>query len=417
MATNDMALVQEYAQRNSEQAFAALVSRYVNLVYSVALRQVHDSHLAEDVTQGVFIILARKAKSLAPNTILSSWLCRTARNVSAHALRQQRRRQVREQEAHMESITNESDANAWDQIAPMLDEALSCLGKKEHDAVILRFFEGKEFTQVGAEMGTTEDGARMRVNRGLERLRGFFTKRGVILSGAAIAAAVSVNSVQAAPTALAVAVTTAAAKGGTVSGALMELVKGTMKTMTWVKMKFAIGMTSAILLGGSGVIIVLSAESVKQGAQTGQQAPILIVPGARVGNVVKGMTTNEVEAVLGKPEKWQGKIMVYDQRLGMSVAANKRGVTAVFCGDSLLKYPGVKAFKGHTKEGIGMESSREDVIKAFGQPTTAKPWDAGVVMQEQLEYKDLGLTFTLESHKVINILVDFRTAADSAGPQ
>jgi hypothetical protein len=95
------------------------------------------------------------------------------------------------------------------------------------------------------------------------------------------------------------------------------------------------------------------------------------------------------------------------KKLGMSVSGNKKaGVMVVFCGDSMLNYPGVKTFKGHTKEGIGMESSREDVIKAYGQPTTAKSWEPG---QEQLEYKDLGLTFTLESAKVINILVDFRT--------
>jgi hypothetical protein len=97
--------------------------------------------------------------------------------------------------------------------------------------------------------------------------------------------------------------------------------------------------------------------------------------------------------------------MVYDQKLGMSVSGTKSGVIAIFCGDSMLRYPGVKKFKGRTKEGIGMESSRADIIKAFGQPTTAKPWNSG---QEQLEYRNLGLTFTLESGKVINILVDFR---------
>ena len=109
MTSDDMALVREYAQSNSEQAFATLVSRHVNLVYSVALRQVRDPHLAEEITQSVFIILARKAKSLSPKTILSGWLCRTARYVSANTLRIQRRRQFREQEAHMQSILNEPD--------------------------------------------------------------------------------------------------------------------------------------------------------------------------------------------------------------------------------------------------------------------------------------------------------------------
>jgi len=140
MNSDDMALVREYAQSNSEQAFATLVSQHVNLVYSVALRQVRDRHLAEEITQSVFIILAGKAKSLSPKTILSGWLCRTARYVSANTLSIQRRRQFREQEAHMESILNEPEPGVWNQIAPLLDEALNCLGEKEHDAVVLRFF-------------------------------------------------------------------------------------------------------------------------------------------------------------------------------------------------------------------------------------------------------------------------------------
>ena len=104
-----MALVREYARSNSEQAFATLVSRHVNLVYSVALRQVRDPHLAEEITQGVFIILARKAESLSPKTILSGWLCRTARNVSADTLKIQLRRQSREQESQMQSSLNEPE--------------------------------------------------------------------------------------------------------------------------------------------------------------------------------------------------------------------------------------------------------------------------------------------------------------------
>ena len=159
MISDDVALLREYAQSNSEQAFAALVSRHVNLVYSVAIRQVRNPHLAEEITQGVFIILARKAKSLSPKTILSGWLCRTARNIAANTLRTERRRQFHEQESQMQSLLNEPDSTAWNQIAPLLDEALNCLGEKEHDAVVLRFFEGQDLKQVGGSLGMREDAA------------------------------------------------------------------------------------------------------------------------------------------------------------------------------------------------------------------------------------------------------------------
>ena len=214
-----MTLGRDYAQSNSEQAFTTLVSRHINLVYSVAMRQVGACHLAEEITQSVFIILAQKAKSLGPETILSGWLCRTARYVSADALKTQRRRQFREHEAQMQSILNESDSDAWNQIAPLLDESPNCLEERDHDAVELRFFDGKELKQVGAAMGLGEDAARMRVNRGIEKLRRFFSKRGVTLSATAIGGAVSANSVQAAPAGLANIITAAAFSGTTITTA------------------------------------------------------------------------------------------------------------------------------------------------------------------------------------------------------
>jgi DNA-directed RNA polymerase specialized sigma24 family protein len=109
MPNDDLTLLREYARNNFEDAFATLVSRHVNLVYSVALRSVRDAHLAEEITQAVFIILARKADSLGDKTIGSGWLCRTARYASANALTIQRRRQQREQEAYMQSTLNEAE--------------------------------------------------------------------------------------------------------------------------------------------------------------------------------------------------------------------------------------------------------------------------------------------------------------------
>src|ERR1035437_104916 len=259
MMNDDLTLLQAYARQNSEAAFAALVTRHVNLVYSVALRSVRDPHLAQEITQAVFIILARKANALGPQTILPGWLCRTARYASANALTIQRRRQHREQEAHMQSILNEPEPDAWPQIAPLLDQAMEQLGKKEHDALVLRFFEGKNFKEVGAALGASEDTARMRVNRALEKLRKFFTKRGVVSATAIIAGTISANSVQAAPVALAKSVTAVAIVKGAAAGiSTLALVKGTMKMMTWIKIKTSIILGAATLVIGGTVAIAFS---------------------------------------------------------------------------------------------------------------------------------------------------------------
>jgi RNA polymerase sigma factor (sigma-70 family) len=260
---DDLTLLQEYAARNSEAAFAALVSRHVNLVYSVACRQVGDPLLAEEITQAVFILLARKAGVLGDQVILPGWLCRTARYVGSEALRNQRRRQRREQEAHMQSLLNEPESEAWPHIAPLLDGAMETLDRKDHDALVLRFFEGKNFQEVGAALGANEDTARMRVNRALEKLRKFFTKRGVNSTTEILAGAISAHSVQAAPVALAKSATAVAlAKGSAASGSTLTLIKGALKIMAWTKAKTAvIAGAAAILTTGTSIVVVKDVHS------------------------------------------------------------------------------------------------------------------------------------------------------------
>jgi RNA polymerase sigma factor (sigma-70 family) len=261
MMSDDMTLVREFAANQSEPAFAALGERHIGLIHSAALRQVGDAHLAEEITQAVFIILVRKAATLAPKTVLSAWLYRTTRYAAADALRARRRRQAREQEAHMQSTLNQPDADAWAQLAPLLDDALAELGETDRTALVLRFFENKTAREIAGALRMEEAAAQKRVARGLEKLRKYFVKRGVTLTVTAIAGAVAANSVQAAPAGLAMKISVVVAKGAAVTTSITTIVKGTLKIMTYAKLKLAIGITAGILLAGGAVTVAVSQSS------------------------------------------------------------------------------------------------------------------------------------------------------------
>jgi RNA polymerase sigma factor (sigma-70 family) len=268
---NDMDLVREFARDHSDAAFNELVRRHLNLVYSVARRCTGNDGDAHDVTQAVFIILARKAAGLREKTLLTGWLYETTRFAAARLLRTNARRHAREQEAYMQSTLNEADkdlsrhseatADVWEKLSPHLEAAMDKLNAADRALLVLRFYENKTGPEAAALLGIREDAAHKRVTRALEKLRKVFAQRGVTLSGAAIAGAVSANSVQAAPVALVKTISAiAVAKGAAATTSTLTLVKGALKIMAWSKAKTTI-VVGAIGIFAVGTIIVAQKQS------------------------------------------------------------------------------------------------------------------------------------------------------------
>jgi RNA polymerase sigma factor (sigma-70 family) len=247
--TDSQSLLAEYARSGSDTAFRELVSRFVDLVYSTALRLVEgDTHLAEDVTQAVFVDLARQARTLSQEVRLGGWLHRHTCFAAANTMRGERRRQSRErQAAEMNALQNTPEAD-FSQVAPLLDEAINELADADRTAILLRFFERQAFHAVGAALGSNEGAARMRVNRALEKLEFLLKQRGVTTTAGALAIALAANAVQAAPAGLAVTVLTAAHLAGTTIAATATATA--IKTIAMTTMqKTVIGATLAAALG------------------------------------------------------------------------------------------------------------------------------------------------------------------------
>jgi RNA polymerase sigma factor (sigma-70 family) len=257
-STPDFDLLRQYADHGAQDAFAALVTRHVNLVYAAARRQVGDAHLAQDVTQAVFVLLAQKARSIGPNTVLAGWLYNATRYAAANARKMERRRQHHEFKGGLMSRMQRTarqggDQAQWEDVAPLLDNALARLPRRDRDAVLLKFIQGKSHRDVGAAIGVSEEAARKRIARALEQLRGFFQAKGVAVSSVAVATMLSTNAAQAAPASIAATLAGSISTAGAGSG----IAKGAAAMMVWAKAKLvaACFVAATVLAAGTGYTI------------------------------------------------------------------------------------------------------------------------------------------------------------------
>ncbi|HWA27801.1 MAG TPA: sigma-70 family RNA polymerase sigma factor [Lacunisphaera sp.] len=264
----DHELLRSYAEDQSEAAFRELVNRHINLVYAGALRRLGgDAHLAQDVTQRVFTALAAGARSLAGRPALAGWLHITTRNQAAQIVRTERRRRTREQEAckmNESEVANTSSSPDWERLRPVMDGALDELDERDREAVLLRYFEGKSFGELGARLGLSENAARMRVERALDRMHGLLARRGVTSTVGALALALAGETSIAAPAGLAATVSGAALSAGTAGGL------GLLASASATKL--------AVMVG---VVAVLAAGGIYRNSRKNQTVPA-VAPGAPV---------------------------------------------------------------------------------------------------------------------------------------
>ncbi len=245
-ASPDGDLVLAYSREGSEAAFRALVTRHVNLVYGTALRQVGDAGIAEEISQNVFVALAKKAPRLSGNQTLAGWLHRTTLLEAKARIRAELRQKRRDQTAAELAIAAREGGSAADALAPLLDEGLLNLREADRMALVLRFLEQRSLREVGAMMGVDEDAARKRVARALEKLTQFFRKRGFAVTASLVATLESAGQA-AAPAGLIISATQAGVTATAASGGTSSLIT-LLNSATHAKVAVACALVAAVPL-------------------------------------------------------------------------------------------------------------------------------------------------------------------------
>lgn len=356
--TESQQLLTEYVKTGSETAFHDLVTRYVDLVHSAAVRLVNgDTHLAEDVTQTVFADLAKLARTLSRDVMLGGWLHRHTCHVASKTLRAERRRLARERQAvEMNSLEDHSAANLAT-VAPILDDAINQLGAEDRTAILMRFFEQHDFKSVGEALGSNEEAARKRVDRALDKLESMLKRRGVAFSAAALASALSAQAVSAAPAGLAitfssVALTRAAAGGGATLTIL--------NIMSMTKLK--VGIITVVVAAGVAIPVVMQQQTKTQLTEANEalrqkteQLAQLTAENERLAGQVantKAMVTPSTNTPSRELLKLRGEVgrLSAAERAAAAARTNQESALSGITADPAMR----KTIRDQQKMGLGM---------------------------------------------------------------
>jgi RNA polymerase sigma factor (sigma-70 family) len=276
---DDRVLLDRFAREGSNQAFAQLARRYVDLVYATALRRLRgDACVAEEVTQAVFIILSRRAGSLGASVLLPGWLHRATCYACANAIKMEARRKQHEHRAAIErpttTTTLDRSDDDWSRIAPALDEAISALGDVDRNAILLRYYEGKSVEETGSALGLSGEAAKKRLQRALGKLRSLLTRKGVSVPAGALAAALGAHALVAgsAPAYLAAAVASSTVTAAHTVTASSLIAKGTAHMLLIHQLKLIASLTTCAIiiaaLTGAAIALTRGGPTVRPYAST-----------------------------------------------------------------------------------------------------------------------------------------------------